>query len=142
VTRSIPALVLAACLLTAACAAGATATPPAGSAAPAASPAAATPAEASALASTAVTTPPAAVGGDGAALCAFLQSELPALKAAGSTGGAVAQLAIDYANWIAADSSRVLPDAAAMDTLTQASCPGVRTDVLKTIGSDSFANGL
>ena len=49
------------------------------------------------------------------------------------TGGAVSVLAIDYANWIAADSSRVLPDAAAMDT---------RTNVLKLIGSDSFANGF
>ena len=140
--RTIPALVLAACLLAAACSSGATATPPAGSAAPATSPAATSPAAASAGPSATDTAPSAAVGGDGAALCAFLQSELPALKAAGSTGGAVAQLAIDYANWIAVDSSRVLPDAAAMDTQTQASCPAVRTDVLKTIGSDSFANGL
>lgn len=80
--------------------------------------------------------------GDGPALCAFLSSEEPALQKAGSTGGAVAQLAIDYANWIQADSSRVLPDAATMDTLTTASCPQVRTDVLKLIGSGSFANGF
>lgn len=58
---------------------------------------------------------------------------MPALQQAGLTGGAVSVLAIDYANWIAADSSRVLPDAAAMDT---------RTNVLKLIGSDSFANGF
>ena len=51
-------------------------------------------------------------------------------------------LAIDYANWIAADSSRVLPDAAAMDTLTKVSCPDIRTNVLKLIGSASFANGF
>jgi hypothetical protein len=31
---------------------------------------------------------------------------------------------------------------AAMDTLTEASCPEIRTNVLKIIGSDSFANGL
>ncbi len=76
------------------------------------------------------------------ALCAFLQSELPALQKAGSTGGAVSVLAIDYANWIAADSSRVVPDSAAMDTLTKAACPDVRTSVLKVIGGDSFANSF
>ena len=67
---------------------------------------------------------------------------MPALQAAGSTGGAVSVLAIDYANWIAADSSRELPDAAAMDTLIKASCPEIRTSILKLIGSDSLANGF
>ena len=67
---------------------------------------------------------------------------MPALQEAGSAGGAVAELAIDYANWIAADSSRVLPDAAAMDAQTVASCPEVRTNVLKVIGGDSFANAF
>jgi hypothetical protein len=129
--------VLAVSLLTAACGSAATASPPAGSPPPAASTA---PAPASS--STASTSPSAASGGDGAALCAFLTSEIPKIQAAGSTGGAVGELAIDYANWIAADSSRVLPDAAAMDTLTVASCPEVRTNVLKIIGSDSFANGF
>jgi hypothetical protein len=64
------------------------------------------------------------------------------MQAAGSTGGAVVQLASDYLNWTEADSSRALPDAAAMDTLTEASCPEIRTNVLKIIGSDSLANGL
>ena len=86
--------------------------------------------------------PSAASGGDGAALCTFLTAEIPKIQAAGSTGGAVAQLAIDYANWIAADSPRVLPDAAAMDTLTEAACPEIRTNLLKIIGGDSFANGF
>src|SRR5664280_2964803 len=63
---------------------------------------------------------------------------LPLLAADGEVE-AVAELAIDYANWIAADSSRVLPGAASMDTLTAASCPEIRTNVLKIIGSDSFA---
>lgn len=128
---------LAACLLTAACAAGATPSQPAGSSSPATSPAAA-----SVLPSTAASVVPSAGLGDGTALCGFLESEIPALQKAGSTGGAVAQLAIDYANWIEADASRVLPDAAAMDTLTKASCPDIRTTVLKVIGSDSFANGF
>jgi len=29
-----------------------------------------------------------------------------------------------------------------MDTQTEACCPEIRTNVLKIIGSDSFANGL
>ena len=135
--RPTRALVLAVCLLTAACGGSPTASPPTASPSPVASTAAA-----SASPSTASTSPLAATGGDGAALCAFLTSEIPKLQQAGSTGGAVGELAIDYSNWIAADSSRVLPDAAAMDTLTEASCPGIRTNVLKIIGSDSFANGF
>jgi hypothetical protein len=128
--------VLAVSLLTAACGGGATASPQDSSLSPASA------AAASANPSPMSAEPSAASVGDGAGLCGFLSSELPALQAAGSTGGAVAQLAIDYANWIAADSSRVLPDAVAMDTLTAASCPEIRTNVLKIIGSDSFANGF
>ena len=64
------------------------------------------------------------------------------MQQAGSTGGALSVVAIDYANWIAADSSRVLPDAAAMDTLTQAACPDVRASVLKLIGGDTLANSF
>lgn len=137
VNRPIRALVLAVSLLTAACGGSATAPTPAGSPSPAASTA-----PASASPSTTSAAPSAASAGNGDALCTFLSSELPALQKAGSTGGAVAQLAIDYANWIAADASRVLPDAAAMDTLTEASCPKVRTDILKLLGGDSFANSL
>ena len=135
--RPARALVLAVSLLTAACGGGATASPQDSSPSPVASAA-----SASASPLPASAQPSAAGLGDGTALCAFLASEVPALQAAGSTGGAVAQLAIDYANWIAADSSRVLPDATAMDTLTVASCPDTRTNVLKIIGSDSFANGF
>jgi hypothetical protein len=137
VNRPTRALVLAVSLLTAACGGGATASPPTVSSSPAASTAAA-----SANPSTASTAPAAASGGVGAALCAFLASEVPKLQAAGSTGGAVAQVAIDYANWIAADSSRVMPDAAEMDTLTEASCPEVRTNVLKFIGGARLADSF
>jgi hypothetical protein len=137
VNRSILALALAATIMTAACGGGATAAPPAGSSSPATSPAAGT-----ANPSSAGGEPSAAGSGDAAALCAFLKSEIPALQQAGSTGGAIAQLAIDYANWIEADSSRVLPDAATIDVLTKASCPEVRADVLKFLGEDSFANSL
>lgn len=137
--RPVLGLVLAASLLTAACGGGATATAtsPTGGSSPAASPAAG-----SASPSTPTTGPSAAGSPDAAALCAFLKSEILALQKAGSTGGAVAELAIDYANWIAEDPSRVLPDAAAIDTLTEASCPDVRTDVLKILGGDSFANAF
>jgi hypothetical protein len=137
VNRPTRALVLAVSLLTAACGGSAAASPQTGSPSPAASKAAA-----SASPSTASPEPSAASAGDGAALCAFLASEVPAIQKAGSTGGAVGELAIDYANWIAADSSRVLPDAAAMDSLTEASCPEIRTNVLKIIGGDSFANSF
>jgi hypothetical protein len=136
VNRPTRALVLAVSLLTAACGGSAAASPQTGSPSPAASKAAA-----SASPSTASPEPSAARAGDGA-LCAFLASEVPASQKAGSTGGAVGELAIDYANWIAADSSRVLPDAAAMDSLTEASCPEIRTNVLKIIGGDSFANSF
>ena len=132
-----PALVLAASLLVAACGGGATAAPQAGGSS-SSSPAAAAPASASAS----FAAPSTAAGGNGAALCAFLASEVPKLQQAGSTGGAVGELAIDYANWIAADSSRVLPDAGAMDTLTSASCPATRTTVLQIIGGDSFADSF
>ena len=132
------ALLLAVSLLTAACGPGASASAPAASQPPVAS-AAATSASPSIVASA---EPSVAASGDGAGLCKFLQSELPALQKAGSTGGAVSVLAIDYANWIALDASRVLPDAAAMDTLTKAACPDVRTSILKVIGGDSFANSF
>jgi hypothetical protein len=140
-----PALLLAlsACLLAAACG-GAAASPGAASPAAATSggptaPSAASIAPVTASQASASGAPSAGASLDGTALCAFLKSELPALQGAGSTGGAVAVLAIDYASWIEADPSRKLPDAAAMDTATQASCPATRTAVLKALGGDSFA---
>ncbi len=135
--RSILPLALAATILVAACGGGATQAPVASTSSPAAQSTAGTvsPSPASGA--------PSPVGsGNATALCAFMQSEIPALQQAGSTGGAIAQLAIDYANWIDADSSRVLPDAASIDVLTKASCPDVRTNVLKILGEDSFANSL
>ena len=131
-SRRYLAIVFAVSLVAAAC--GANATPaPTGTSAPAPT---------AAVAPTAASASQAVSVGDGPALCAFLTSEIPALQNAGSAGGAVSVIAIDYANWIAVDSSRVLPDASAMDTLTKASCPDIRTKVLKLIGSDSFANGF
>jgi hypothetical protein len=137
VNHPIRALVLAVSLLTAACGGGATASPPAVSSSPAASTAAA-----SASASTASTEPSAGGGATGAALCAFFASQLPTIQKAGSPAGALTQLTLAFANWVAEDASRVLPDAAAIDTLTMASCPEVRTNILKIIGTDSFANSL
>ncbi|HEX7491984.1 MAG TPA: hypothetical protein VF337_09815 [Candidatus Limnocylindrales bacterium] len=136
-TRSIPALALAVSLLVAACG-GSTASSALGggqSAAPTSAPASVLPSAGAPGKSPNGT-------GNGTALCAFLVSETPALQAAGSTGGAISVLAIDYANWIAVDSSRVLPDASAMDTLTKASCPDTRTTILQLIGAESFANGF
>jgi hypothetical protein len=135
VNRSTRALVLAVSLLTAACGGNATASPQA-------SPSPAAPTAAASTNPSIASTAPSAASGVGAALCAFLASEIPKLQAAGSTGGAVATVAIDYANWIAADSSRVMPDAAEMDTLTEASCPDVRTNVLKYIGGARLADSF
>ncbi len=137
--RPARALVLAVSLLTAACGGGATASPQAAGASPSA---AASTAAAPASPATASPGTSAAGAANGAALCTFLSTELPALQKAGSTAGAVAQLAIDYADWIAADSSRGLPSASAMDTLTESACPEVRTTILKLLGGDSFANSL
>ncbi len=133
---------LAVSLLTAACGGGATAAPQAAS--PSLSASAPASASTAAPASPENASPGTSAAGaaNGAALCTFLSSEVPGLQKAGSTGGAVAQLALDYADWIAADASRVLPDAAAMDTLSAAACPEIRTTVLKLLGGDSFANSL
>ena len=131
--RSTLALALAVSLLVAAC--GGSAAAPAATAGQ--SPAT-TSAPASVLPSTGSALSPGGAG-NGPALCAFLVSETPALQKAGSTAGALSVLAIDYANWIAADASRVLPDAAAMDTVTEASCPATRSSVLKLLGGASFA---
>jgi hypothetical protein len=35
-----------------------------------------------------------------------------------------------------------MPDAAAMDTLTEAACPEIRTTILELLGGDSFADSL
>jgi len=136
--RPIRALVLAVSLLTAACGGSSTASPPPGGQSPAASAAAG--AASPAVAASASLS--ASGAGGGAGLCAFLSAEVPALQKAGSTGGTVGELAIDYANWIAADSSRVPSGAGAMDSLTQASCPEVRATVLKLIGGNSFATSF
>lgn len=134
--RSTLALALAVSLLVAAC--GGSAAAPAATAGQ--SPAT-TSAPASVLPSTGSALSPGGAG-NGPALCAFLVSETPALQKAGSTAGALSVLAIDYANWIEADPSRVLADASVMDTLTKASCPDTRTTILKLIGTESFANGF
>lgn len=134
--RSASLLALVATVMIASCTGGA-ATSPAGnpSAAAAATTAPAAPPSGSSA-------PSASSAGNGTALCAFLEAEIPAMAKAGSAAGADSILAIDYANWISGDKSRVLPDAAAMDTLTKASCPSTRTNVLKLIGAGSFANGF
>jgi hypothetical protein len=149
--RSLPALLVVASLLVAACGSTtASGAPPASAAGPSA-PNAATPAATdsaatttAASASSASAAPESSAGaaGDGAALCAFLQGEIPKMQKASVGAGALSVLAIDYSDWVAADTSRVLPDAAAMDTLTEASCPSVRTNVLKLVGADSFANSF
>jgi hypothetical protein len=136
VIRSTLTLALAVSILVAACGGS---TP--SSASTAGQPPAIASAPASVLPSVATLQSPGGAG-NGAALCAFLVSETPALQKAGSTAGALSVLAIDYANWIEADSSRVLSDASVMDTLTKASCPDTRTTVLKLIGADSFGNGF
>jgi hypothetical protein len=87
-----------------------------------------------------VTTPAAAPDAAVAtSLCAFLRSEQPRLTAAGSTAGALATFAIDLANWVEQDPSHKLADSRALDTLTTATCPTVRSAVVRSLGGDSFA---
>lgn len=86
--------------------------------------------------SAAAAAPDAAVA---TSLCAFLKSEEPRLTGAGSAAGALATFAIDLANWVEQDPSHKLADSRALDTLTTATCPAVRSAVVKSLGGDSFA---
>ena len=72
-------------------------------------------------------------------LSGVVEQEEPRLTGAGSTAGAVATFAIDLANWVEQDPSHKLADSRALDTLTTATCPAVRSAVVKSLGGDSFA---
>jgi hypothetical protein len=72
-----------------------------------------------------------------AALCDYLRSELPKVKAVGSEVGAMAQLAVGLANFFSENGKPA--DGSVMDELTTKECPDVRTETLKAIGKGSFA---
>ncbi|MFD1324378.1 hypothetical protein [Micromonospora sonneratiae] len=83
------------------------------------------------------TSAPAGGGVSAAALCDYLRSELPGLKAVGSEVGAMAQLTMGLSGWYDQQGGAV-PNGAEIDRLTTAECPQVRTDVLKVAGITSF----
>jgi hypothetical protein len=88
------------------------------------------------------------VGGDGAArsggvysatdVCAYLESEIPALKEIGSPVGRHANLAGKLATFF--ESHGKPENGAALDAATKAECPAVRAEVLSLIGVDSFSS--
>ncbi|WNI14555.1 hypothetical protein [Actinacidiphila sp. ITFR-21] len=75
---------------------------------------------------------------DGASFCAFLTEEAPKLKAAGSTAGAEAELAIDLAGWIEEHPERKPRTGADLDAASEPTCPKVRASVVASVGAGSF----
>ena len=76
------------------------------------------------------------------AVCAFLGKEVPRLKARGSSVGALAGFAVDYAGWIEKDPNRKLKDAAELDAISTSTCPKVRSEILKVLDASSFTTVL
>jgi len=69
-------------------------------------------------------------------LCGFLEKNLPRWKSAGGEFAAMTQVTIDLSTFY--DEKGLIPPDAELDPLTRAECPEARTEVLKTIGFDSF----
>ncbi|MEO7369366.1 MAG: hypothetical protein ABIZ69_00795 [Ilumatobacteraceae bacterium] len=93
------------------------------------------------------TTKPAAVDAsgnplDGAAFCAFLQQDLPALKSAGSAAGALAQFAGDFGVWLDGHQSQKPRTADDLDAASEPVCPDVRSQAVAALGTDSFVAAL
>lgn len=74
--------------------------------------------------------------------CTFLGVEAPRIKADGSTAGAEADFAIDLANWIDAHPPEKPRTAADLDDASQGTCADLRSQVVASIGSSSFAGAL
>lgn len=79
--------------------------------------------------------------GDGTAvpaadLCAFLEKNLPRWKSAGGELAAMTQVTTEMFSFYD-DQGQPVPRTD-LDDLTKAECPDTRTEVLKTIGFDSF----
>ena len=90
----------------------------------------------------AATTAPAATATDvgetvsAAELCAFLEKNLPRWKSAGGEFAAMTQVTTELFDFY--QQKDLVPPDQELDPLTRAECPQVRTEVLKTIGFDSF----
>ena len=93
-----------------------------------------------------ITTPVAAATADnpldGAAFCAFLEQDLPALQSAGSAPGALAQFAGDFGAWLDTHAAQKPRTAADLDSASEPTCPAVRSQVVTALGTDSFIKAL
>jgi hypothetical protein len=78
----------------------------------------------------------------GADFCAFLAGLAPALPAAGSAAGALAQLTIELTNWIDAHPDQKPRYASDMDDASTASCPDTRAKVVAALGTSSFTQAF
>jgi len=78
----------------------------------------------------------------GADFCAFLTTMEPRMTKDGSAVGALADLAIEFSSWLDTHAAQKPRTAADLDEASQASCPAIRTVVLKVLEKDSFASAL
>ena len=78
----------------------------------------------------------------GADFCAFLTTMEPRMTKDGSAVGALADLAIEFSSWLDTHAAQKPRTAADLDEVSQASCPAIRTVVLKVLEKDSFASAL
>jgi len=78
----------------------------------------------------------------GADFCAFLTTMEPRMTKDGSAAGALADLAIEFSSWLDTHAAQKPRTAADLDEASQASCPTIRTVVLKVLEKDSFASAL
>lgn len=69
-------------------------------------------------------------------LCGFLEKNLPRWKSAGGEFAAMTQVTTELFTFY--DEKGLIPPDTELDPLTKAECPDARTEVLKTIGFNSF----
>ena len=79
---------------------------------------------------------------DGAAFCAFLEQDLPALQAAGSAAGALAQFAGDFGAWLDEHPDQKPRTAADLDAASSPTCPDIQTKAVAAMGATSFSDAL
>ncbi|MEO8267977.1 MAG: hypothetical protein ABI706_20935 [Ilumatobacteraceae bacterium] len=79
---------------------------------------------------------------DGAAFCAFLEQDVPALQAAGSAAGALAQFAGDFGAWLDEHPDQKPRTAADLDAASSPTCPDVQAQAVSAMGAASFNDAL
>ena len=79
---------------------------------------------------------------DGAAFCAFLEQDMPALRAAGSAAGAMAQFAGDFAAWLDEHPDQKPRTAVDLDAASSPTCPDVQAQAVAAMGAASFSDAL